>query len=75
MMNLNVEYNRDDALLYYSIAEIHLMRGDRANAIVNMQKTVDMDSDGRWAAFIEDQIEKLKAAGEGAAPAGGGSGG
>lgn len=60
LMALNVEFNPDNALLFYSIGEIHLMQGDRAGAIENMQKTLDMAPDSPWAGFIKQQIAKLK---------------
>lgn len=65
LMDLNLEYNADNALLYYSIAEIYMMQGDRAKAVANMQKTLDMAPDSPWAGFIRGQIEDLKAAGSG----------
>lgn len=58
VMKMNVELNPDQSYSYLFLGRLYMAAGDKASAIANVEKSLEIDPDNRFAKGI---LEKIKA--------------
>ena len=57
LLQVNLEYYPNDADTYATLGSVQMASGDKAAAITNLEKALQIDPNNRWAKWQMDKVK------------------